>query len=106
MSSRLMTERLTRTHKAPHSRPTRAYIHTHVVLKEVRVVPLDAVVQYGHHHVFARVAPLPRPHDVHVRLAIVDVVVAVLETREQVASGEQVEGKEKHTMKGVQKTSS
>lgn len=42
------------------------------------MAPLDAVIQYGHHHVFTRVASLPRSHDIHVRLAVMDVVVAVL----------------------------
>lgn len=43
------------------------------------MVPLNAVIQYGHHHIFTRVSHLPGPHDVHVGLAVMDVAVAVLE---------------------------
>lgn len=33
--------------------------NTYVVLSEIRVVPLDAVIQNGDNHTFAGVAPLP-----------------------------------------------
>ena len=50
----------------PHILSPPPHSHTHVVVEEVWVVVLDAVVQDGDHHVLPRVAPLPRPHDVHV----------------------------------------
>lgn len=56
------------------------------------MVPFDAVIQDGHHHVFTRVAPLPRPHDVHVRMAVMDVVVAVLRKETRTARSERREG--------------
>lgn len=83
---------LTATLGFARSFPTHAYIHTHVVLKEVRVVPFDAVIQDGHHHVFTRVAPLPGPHDVHVGLAVMDVVVAVLRKETRTVRSERREG--------------
>lgn len=91
----MTTKESTCTHIHTHiqCRPTRAYIHTHVVLKEVWVVPLDAVIQYGHHHVFTRVAPLPSPHDVHIRLTVMDVVVTVLQWGGQEVKKEKVTNK-------------
>ena len=62
------------------------------------MVPLDAVIQYGHHYVFSCVAPLPSPHDVHVRLAVVDIIVTVLERRRQEVSGR--EGEERGEGRG------
>lgn len=56
------------------------------------MVPFDAVIQDGHHHVFTRVAPLPGPHDVHVGLAVMDVVVAVLRKETRTARSERREG--------------
>lgn len=53
--------------------------HTHVVLKEVRVIPLNAVIQDGHYHIFACVASLPGPHNVHVWLAVIVIIVAMLQ---------------------------
>ena len=55
--------------------------HTYVVVYEVWVVPLDAVVQDGDHHILPCVASLPGTHDVHARLAVMDVIVTVLEWR-------------------------
>lgn len=43
------------------------------------MVPLDAVIEDGHHHVFTCVASLPGPHDVHVRLAVIVIIIAVLQ---------------------------
>lgn len=40
--------------------------------------PLNAVIQDGHHDVLSRVASLPGPFNVHVGLAVVRVVTAVL----------------------------
>ena len=42
---------------------------THVVLLQVRVRPLDAVVENRHDDAPPRVALAPRPHQVHVVLA-------------------------------------
>lgn len=53
--------------------------NTYVVLSQIRVVPLDAVVQYGDHHVLAGVAPLPGRQDVHLRATAAALIVAVLE---------------------------
>lgn len=44
--------------------------------------PLNAVIQDGHHNVLSCVASLPGPFNVHVRLAGVRVVTAVLMGRE------------------------
>ena len=44
------------------------------------MVPLDAVVQDGDHHVPAGVAPLPRGHDVHPRATAAVSVAAVTGT--------------------------
>lgn len=38
---------------------------TYIVLSQVRVVPLDAIVQDGDHHILASVAPLPGCLNVH-----------------------------------------
>lgn len=38
---------------------------TYIVLSQIRVAPLDAVIQYGDHHILAGVAPLPGCLDVH-----------------------------------------
>lgn len=58
---------------------------SYVVLAQVRVVPLDAVVQDGDHHVSAGVAPLPGRQNIHVGAAAAAVVLTVL--RKPQASG-------------------
>lgn len=47
------------------------------------MVPLDAVIQDCHHHVFACVASLPGPHNVHVRLAVIVIIIAVLQKEDR-----------------------
>lgn len=47
------------------------------------MVPLDAIIQDGHHHVFACVASLPGPHNVHVRLAVIVIIIAVLQKKKK-----------------------
>lgn len=51
---------------------------THIVLHQIRVGPLNAVVQDSDHDVLARVPSLPGSFNVHVRLAGMCVVTAVL----------------------------
>lgn len=40
---------------------------TYIVLRQVRVVCLDAIVQYGHNNTLARVALLPGRTHIHVQ---------------------------------------
>lgn len=38
---------------------------TYIIWGQVGVIPLYAIIKDGDHHVFARVAPLPRCLDIH-----------------------------------------
>lgn len=57
-------------------------VDTHVVLHQIRMCPLDAIIQDGDHYVLPRVAPLPGTFDIHVWLAGMHVVTAMLEKEE------------------------
>lgn len=46
------------------------FVHTYVVLLQVRVVPLDAVVEDGHDDALAGVALLPGGAHVHVQTVL------------------------------------
>lgn len=63
--------------------PTMTAASTHIVLHQIGMRPLNAVVQDGHHNVLSRVASLPGSFNVHVRLAGVRVVTAVLMEEEE-----------------------
>lgn len=59
--------------------------HTHIVLHQIRVSPLNAVIQDGDNNVLSCVAPLPGSFNIHVGLAGMRVVTAVLKKKEDIA---------------------
>lgn len=56
--------------------------NTHIVLHQIRMGSLNAVVQDGDHNVLSRVASLPGAFNIHVRLARMRVVTAMLKEEE------------------------
>ena len=54
------------------------WIASYIVLSQIGVVPLNAVIQYGDHHILTSVAPLPGSQDVHLWVTVAALIIAVL----------------------------
>lgn len=56
---------------------------TYIVLYEIWMVPLNPIIQDGNHHIFPCISSLPGTHDIHVRLAVMDIIITVLQKPER-----------------------
>lgn len=59
-------------------------METHIILHQVWVVSFNAVIQDGDHNILSSVTSLPSTYYVHIWLAMVGVVTAVLGREEEI----------------------
>lgn len=57
--------------------------NTYIILGQIWVVPLDAVIQDGDHHILAGVAPLPSCENVHLCVTATVPISTMLQTKTQ-----------------------